>query len=73
MSNQTSENNKLGQRDRSIDSFRRLLGILIFLLIAGHLWKLLFTPNSPLEDTQYIFKTYFYGNNKNINPRRAHH
>ena len=33
----------------------------------------LFTPNSPLADTQYKDETYFYGNNKNINRQRAHH
>ena len=43
------------------------------MLIAGHLWKLLFTPNSPLEDTQFIVKTKFYGSNSNKYPRRAHH
>ena len=43
------------------------------MIIAGYLWKLLFTHTSPLADTQYIVKTNFYGNNKNINRRRPHH
>ena len=43
------------------------------MIIAGHLWQLLFTPNSPLADTQYIFKTKFYEYNKNKYPQHAHH
>ena len=44
-----------------------------FPLIHVKFVKIRVHPKSPLADTQYIVKTFFYEYSKNKYPRRAHH